>query len=243
VSLLSRRRGVIAGLGGDYFERCLADGATLLLPMDEASGNFVNLVDSASLATTVTTYQVAGPGGANGVQYGAEFDGTNDHVNLGDRLGQAGAMTLEVWANNDTILSGSGPAGPLLGSGTTATVPMWFGNFTSGIANEVIGCYQPSGGGARATYWTGFTIPVGWHHHVLRYNGTQGDWNYLLDGVATGTRGQLSSGSTHYGTGAITHYIGRYLSQYMHWDGIAAVASYPSALSDGAIADHYALGA
>lgn len=137
---------------------------------------------------------------ATGVTYGAF--GPSAHIPRAVTFdGVAGGLTLpgigaavqglssstssqawSAWVYSSTAIDSTTTAKWVFGTTTSGFAPMALGSATGSLANEVVTVVCDAGGAGRRTGWSGFTIPAGWHHHALVFDGTQNGWTYYLDG-------------------------------------------------------------
>lgn len=234
--------GGVAPAAGAYEQMVLDDGATLLLPLGDASGTTAAaLVGADGSYVGSPTLQTAGPSVA--IPYAIATDGVDDYVAVG-ALSPAylTAQSWEWWAYTSSGISASGPSFVAM-SQNTGTRWVGYGNQTGALTGEVVSVLNYNTSSGDVTAWSGFTIPAGWHHYVLTYNGTQNGWTLYIDGVATGTKISVSGGS--YGWEAGTYQLSRISSGPTHYaiEGLAMFAVYEGIeLTATQVADHYAAG-
>lgn len=225
-----------------YDDAVLADSPDTYLPLNDASGTTaVALAGSGGTYVSDVALGVTGP--TNVIDTAIATTGANDYVSIPlPGLASNVAQSFEWWAAAPIDLDASAANWSVFASpADTSHTYVEMGNARSTIANEVL---MVRFHGSGTTYWTGLTIPAGWHHHVLTYNGTQGGWEWYVDGVNItdpawgGTKVQEASGSaglTH--TSIMLGY--RVSAVEKDWDGWACFARYPSELTATQVADHY----
>lgn len=231
----------------NYDDIILADGPKVYLPLDDTSGT-----TAAALAGPSGTYGgsptlgVSGPSNIN--SNGFSTDGADDYMGVTvPTLGSAQPQSWECWVdagvewNTTNVLRFLyGPSASNPGFGIS-------GNVTGAVANEVGVVSDAFSGAIRRTYWTGSTVPdEGWRHVVFTYSGTQGQWEWYIDGVnATDsewgfTKSQNDSGSLGM-AGNEQWDLARQVAgpNFSAFDGLAALAVYDYQLSASQILQHY----
>jgi len=229
-----------------YADEVLADNPVGFWLLDEASGATAAAVVGADGTYTATgiTYEEDGPSPT--IPAAIATNGTTGDVSLSTpALGTAQPQSFEVWYYTPTTISSSTGNTRLIGANAGALAqangPLYLGNFTSAFANEVVGVSNDEGGSGARTGWTGFTIPAGWHHIAVTYDGTQNGWTLYLDGAATGTKVSASggcfglSGSQPFTVGAFTANGTTSRSAVT----VAALAIYDTELSADRVLAHY----
>lgn len=158
-------------------------------PLDESGGLIARQyrgrnANPAAYAASGVTFGVTGPSAA--IPRAITTDGVAGKVTLpalGGLATNAIPQTWCAWSYNASAITSASAASWIFGSGTSGVTPLALGSATGLLTNEVVSLANTDGHPDRRTGWTGFTIPAGWHFHVITYNGTQGGWRYYLDGI------------------------------------------------------------
>lgn len=207
--------------------------------------------NNATYSATGVTYRRPGPSAA--IPYAVGLDGTAGVITLPAYFGPAATngqrQSWEVWAN-DTVTRtlSSGPTTLIGSTDTNNTWPLRLGgNSTGSLTNEVAAIANDVDATGTRTGWTGFTIPAGWHHHVITYSSARNSWRYFKDGaeitLTAGTTKVAAGGGCAAFLGTATYTIGQVQgSVFSTWAGIAALAYYTIELSPLRIAANYTAG-
>jgi hypothetical protein len=212
-----------------YPQEVLADSPIGFWLLDETSGTVAtdasgNANHGTYLGSPALATRTVGPLTC------ANFDGSNDHVDLPVIAVGVSPYTLEAVGIADTLKYDVWLLGEDYSNNfVTAAIGMQTGG--TGTAGQIVGGGY-YGGGSWATVIDGTWIAGATHHVVYTYDGTTG--RLYVDGVAAGTVTTAGgSSSNHWGIGVDTFRGG-------FWDGaIAGVALYNTALSAGRVAAHY----
>lgn len=216
------------------------DSPVYVLPLDDVATG----TPSNPTGTNTATADVGSDGTYVGTpargRLGMATDGVNDRVSFTPSgLGLAQPQTWEVWAYNPDPLDAASVSRALAGTLSPVTrAPLVFGSFTGVAANEVLTIANHQAGGGM-TFFGGFTVPAGIHHHAIVYDGTANGWTYYLDGVATGTKlSPYLSGAQGFTNEATM--LGGYYDAWSQWWDIAGLVIFAAELTASDVADHYA---
>lgn len=235
-------------VGRSVYERLvLSDAPILYLPLNDTSGATARaLTGPDGTYVNNPTLGVAGPGQVS--SDGASFDGVNDYMGVTvPTLGSAQPQSWEMWVDPEKALESGGTAIRFL-YGPSSTNPGFgiSGHVSSTVSGEVGFVGHNLSSSSSQTYWHGATVSdVGWRHIVFTYNGTQGGWEWYIDGInATDvtwgfTKSQSSSGSLGMAGGQQWD-IARQAAgpNYGKFDG-AAFAVYNYELTAAQVASHF----
>jgi hypothetical protein len=221
-------------LRSKYAAEVLADGATFVLPMGEASGNLKDIVGGKTATASGTpTYGVTGPtDGRTAININASGDfSVSDHVDLdiGD-----GPYTVEMWVKrNNTAAAGGYILGKTDASLATTGYTVEFNNGSPDTVRLQDGSTSTH---VRST--TDLLADTNWHH-VAFTRALATNAIVYVDGAADTT----VSGAKTFSDNALSLVIGALYSGASRFEGqLAFVAIYKSALPAGRILAHYNAG-
>ncbi len=208
--------------------------------LDETSGTVA--ADSSGLSNdgTYTGSPMLGVEGAypGDVETAADFDGTNDHVNLGNLDVSGSGLTIAAWINADNY---SGSASRILAKANGAGLSNNYWSLTtySSGGNNYLGILlKTDSGGTRFLPSGNSPLKAGkWHHVAAVYNGST--LKLYKNGVeiySTSVSGNVTSGPT------VPVWIGGSPSNEKYFDGrIDDARVYNRSLSAEKIAELYGL--
>lgn len=224
-----------------YVEMVTNDGAILYIPLDDASGTAaVATIGSDGTYAGSPTLHVTGP--SSELPFGFATDGSDDKMTTASLtgLGSTQAQSWEVWFDAPATLESTVTRGLLSRQNTQDESFVW-GSITGAISGEVLTVLHV---GARSG-WTGFTVPTGWHHLVLTFSGTAGEWTAYVDGANiegspwNATAVDTGGGAPGFSSSAFA--LANYWasSGFYAWDGLASLAVYDLALNSTQVLEHY----
>lgn len=223
-----------------YLDLLLADRPIGCWPLDETGGTVARsygpVGDGTISASGVTP--AYGPGGE--IRSAMAFDGngvvTMPSFSVTNLMGTGQPQTWEVLFRHGSDLSASSTVVVPVGLSGTSNYAFAFGAASSSLTNEVVTIANSNAGSGDLTGFTGFTIPAGWHHHAIAYDGTQNGWTYFLDGVDTGTKVSSSGGCFGF-SNSLNISLAESVVKY-NVAGLAYLSVFNRRLSDATIARH-----
>lgn len=230
-----------------YWAEVLADDPVLFVPCDDLDGSATAraIVGADGSYVGAPNLRVAGPSPA--IPYVFSTDGTAEYVDVSTPTTAIDAAQTWEFVGNYPLVINSGTAfvRPLADDAADGSAcKLDLGSLTGTVSGEVVMITNGEGGTNYFTYWTGFSIPAGWHHWMLTFTGTRGQWELYLDGAnATSgtwgaTKSQHNGGSRGMRTTSQT--LGGFTGngQYRAWNGLGALVKYDAVLSAGRALAH-----